>query len=98
MNFLNKKVFKRTRFISDVVGVISTNLEFLGTAGEENLDVVYTKEMVTEELEEYYRYHEEGIDGYPSITNELIEIMWEKKQQIRCRKNNIASSVSTSSR
>lgn len=54
-----------------------------------------TKEMVEDELIEYYRYHPEGIAGYTSITDDLIHLMYEKKRKIRERQTNMANSVSS---
>ena len=81
-------------FNTDIIGVMSENLKFIGTAGQENCAKAYTIEVVREELIEYYKYHPDGIEGYPTITGELVNLMWEKKRRIRERKSNIVDSVS----
>ncbi|XP_052071086.1 uncharacterized protein LOC127709521 [Mytilus californianus] len=79
---------------ADVLGILSENVEFLSTASQENLNKTLTKELVEEELIEYYRYHPEGIEGFPTITDVLINLMHEKKRKIRERQTNMANSTS----
>lgn len=63
-------------------------------SSQEDLNKTLTKTMVTEELQELYRYHPEGIEGFPDITDQLIVLTFEKRTKIRQKQEKFADSVS----
>jgi hypothetical protein len=81
-------------FSVDVLSVLSGNLEFLSMSSQEDLNKTLTRTLVTDELQEYYRYHPDGIEGFTYITDQLIELTFEKRKKIRQRQENFADSVS----
>jgi len=76
------------------MSVLSRNVEFLSMSSQEDFNKTLTRTLVTDELQEYYRYHPEGIEGFPDITNPLIELTFEKRKKIRQRQEKFADSVS----
>ena len=91
---LNTELTITHSFSVDVIRVLSGNMEFLSMSSQEDFNKTLTRTLVTEELQEYYRYHPEGIEGFPDITNPLIELTFEKRKKIRQRQEKFADSVS----
>lgn len=91
-----KKIFAFLSF-TEVIGVMSKNLDLYQSAGSEDINNTLTKEMVEQELQRYYDYHPEKYDEfikkYKTFDN-IVEKLYIKRTKIRRRKNRLARIVS----
>lgn len=97
LNTFYGKIFSFLSF-TEVIGVMSKNLDLYQSAGNEDINNTLTKEMVKQELQRYYDYHPEKYDEFIKkykTFDRIVEKLYIKRTRIRTRKKRLARIVSS---